>query len=1067
MSLSRRDFVRGAGAGAVGTLLSSSWGATQSVEPVTEVDNPLKSYPNRDWEQVYHDIYAYDEVDWTVCHPNCTQSCALNFYMKNGVPIRAEQVYHNEEPSVGPSGYEDAGVSQNWNPRGCMKGLTLHRRTFEPSRIKYPMVRKGWDPDDPNPEGRGEDEFERVSWDEAADLIAEKMASLEDNKRFHIFNAIKADGLITRHGAGRRLASIFGGCEWTEYDWYADLPPGHVITTGYQTSDADAADWRKSDYTIIQGKNLIHNKLADNHWFQEMRERGGEMVGIYPDYSPTVQKCDRWLPIRPGSDPAIPLAFANVIISEELYDPDFVRKFTSLPLLVREDDDKYLRAHEVFDDHEAPPEGDEQHEENDWGDFVVLDQNGNPKAVTREEVGDEMPTTPQLDAKTDLSLADGSTVTVETDFSRQKRNVLENYSPEQVEEITTVPADAIEKTAREFADAENGQWFTGEGINHWFHGNSELQRSIFFVQSMLGNVGKPGSGYYNYSGQYKIELLDGYPHYVNPDGHAAHGMYPGYAFAFFGGEQLDPHEIRGDFDREMDLVPQGDAEEPVMPKNAETYTMSKPSILWTMNCNLLNQTKHQEHVVNNFTKHPDTSNELFIVSDIHMTYSARHADIVLPAPSWLECDYPDITVGPENPFITMDHGIMDPIYDTKQDGEVLAMVAEKLDEKIPREERNVDSYRSYFSEFLDEDGDVRKYIQETLDHGITTEDIDVADLEDGPERLNLKTYPRVPFYSQVHDDRPFYTKTGRMEFHKEEDRFVDLGREDLDHIESVEGTPYGVNQKWPEAGEQENPLYHDEGYQFYYNTPHSKYRTHSSWGMTDWNLIWSARDFGSTSADPEGTERLIDDFSFPEAEGETSEAPPLGEAFVEMHPSDAADIGVENGDYVRISGKRGGTVVRAMLSERQRPGKAGDMGQLTLWHGWWPQHFPDDEEKGDDEVKGFNTTTNIWLDPGQETDDLVHKSVFGDPNVSDEVSEDISWHGAELEHGYEETVWAPTGVNRDDLVTVEKYEEADWWPGDARKDDLVSDYIGGSLQSKGGTSGTTSGNSGTTTRGDD
>jgi nitrate reductase alpha subunit len=164
-----------------------------------------------------------------------------------------------------------------------------------------------------------------------------------------------------------------------------------------------------------------------------------------------------------------------------------------------------------------------------------------------------------------------------------------------------------------------------------------------------------------------------------------------------------------------------------------------------------------------------------------------------------------------------------------------------------------------------------------------------------------------------------------------------------------------------------------------------------------------------------------------------------------MHPSDAADIDVENGDYVRIRGRRGDMVVRVMVSERQRPRSAGDMGQLTIWHGWWPQHFPDDEEEGDG-VKGYNVMTNIWLDPVQETDDLVHKAVFGDPNISEVVEEDIAWHGAELEHGYEETVWAPTGTNRDDLVEVEKYEEADWWPGDARRDDLVTDYIDGSLQ---------------------
>ncbi len=173
-----------------------------------------------------------------------------------------------------------------------------------------------------------------------------------------------------------------------------------------------------------------------------------------------------------------------------------------------------------------------------------------------------------------------------------------------------------------------------------------------------------------------------------------------------------------------------------------------------------------------------------------------------------------------------------------------------------------------------------------------------------------------------------------------------------------------MNKKWDEAKDEENPLYHDEEYQFYYNTPHPKYRTHSSWGMTDWNLIWSSRDFGSTNADPEGTERLVEDFSFPQGEGETEEVPPLGEAFVEMHPEDAADIDVENGDYVRITGKRGDLVVRVMVSERQRPRSAGDMGQLTLWHGWWPQQFPDDEEQGDG-VKGYNVTTNIWLDPAR------------------------------------------------------------------------------------------------------
>ncbi|MFC7323450.1 molybdopterin dinucleotide binding domain-containing protein [Halorubrum rutilum] len=216
--------------------------------------------------------------------------------------------------------------------------------------------------------------------------------------------------------------------------------------------------------------------------------------------------------------------------------------------------------------------------------------------------------------------------------------------------------------------------------------------------------------------------------------------------------------------------------------------------------------------------------------------------------------------------------------------------------------------------------------------------------------------------------------------------------------------------------------------------------------MTDWNLIWSSRDFGSTNADPAGTERLVDDFSFPTGDGETNDAPPLGEPFVEMHPTDAEEIGIETGDYVRISGERGSMVVRAMVSERQRPTDAGDVGQLTIWHGWWDQQFPEDEKNPDKEAHGYNVATNIWLDPLLESDGMVHKPTFGDPNVSELVDEDVAWHDAGFAQGYEEAVWAPTGVERDTLVEVEKYEEADWRPGDARQDDLVTDYIDGSLQ---------------------
>ena len=81
------------------------------------VDNPLEFYPNRGWEKIYRDQYAYDSTFTFVCAPNDTHNCRLRASVRNGVITRIEQNY-------------DAGryadqlcntASVHWNPRGCLK----------------------------------------------------------------------------------------------------------------------------------------------------------------------------------------------------------------------------------------------------------------------------------------------------------------------------------------------------------------------------------------------------------------------------------------------------------------------------------------------------------------------------------------------------------------------------------------------------------------------------------------------------------------------------------------------------------------------------------------------------------------------------------------------------------------------------------------------------------------------------------------------------------------------------------------------------------------------------------
>jgi nitrate reductase alpha subunit len=144
---------------------------------------------------------------------------------------------------------------------------------------------------------------------------------------------------------------------------------------------------------------------ADAHWLTEARIKGTRVVVIACEYSATASKGDSTIgtPSNAG-----PLGLANVILQERLYDLDYVRRWTDLPLLVRMDNLKMLKAQEVFGGEQAelkkssilakgakaPAPGAQKEQiipedlRNEWGDFVWWDRtSGKPGAVNRDQVG--------------------------------------------------------------------------------------------------------------------------------------------------------------------------------------------------------------------------------------------------------------------------------------------------------------------------------------------------------------------------------------------------------------------------------------------------------------------------------------------------------------------------------------------------------------------------------------------------------------------------------------------------------------------------------------------------------
>ena len=176
--LSRRDFIMRSG------LVSGGLAAAQffplrflRAQSASELENPLAHYPNRDWEKLYRNQYAYDHAFSWVCAPNDTHNCRITAHVRNGVIVRLGEEYDIQTYS---DLYGNKATS-NWGNRHCAKGYTFHRILYGPYRLKHPIVRRGWKrwADDGFPEltsevkakylfdSRGTDKFERISWDDA------------------------------------------------------------------------------------------------------------------------------------------------------------------------------------------------------------------------------------------------------------------------------------------------------------------------------------------------------------------------------------------------------------------------------------------------------------------------------------------------------------------------------------------------------------------------------------------------------------------------------------------------------------------------------------------------------------------------------------------------------------------------------------------------------------------------------------------------------------------------------------------------------------------------------------
>ncbi|MDO9123243.1 MAG: molybdopterin-dependent oxidoreductase, partial [Deltaproteobacteria bacterium] len=440
------------------------------------------------------------EIIQTACEL-CPWGCGMDVYLKDGKIVKVRGT---------PDHPLNRGVL-------CPKGVAAPQFVYSKDRLRTPLVRKNGD-------------FVPISWDEALDQIAEKLQSIRDN--YGPKSLAVAIGMPILLGGNstvsllRRFCDVYGtpNCFSVESICYRPRIIAYILTLG----KFPVADAENSKCIILWG----HNPHASNpplvKRITSAQKKGAKLIVIDPRTTAFAKKADLHLRPRPGSDGALSLGLLHILISEDLYDKDFVEHWTK-------------------------------------------------------------------------------------GFDELKEHV-QDYSPEKVEKITSIPAEDIRKAARMFGSIKPA--CIAQGINALDQHANGLQnsRAIAILQAITANIDNPG-GFITTSRVHLNPLRFPEKLSENPIGVDQYPLFYEVWGKLFGEGQAM-------------VLPDVLLQNHPYPIKGMIISASNPLLTWPNSRKVEAALKQLEFLV---------------VMDIFMTETARLAHIVLPAATFLErtelCDY--------------------------------------------------------------------------------------------------------------------------------------------------------------------------------------------------------------------------------------------------------------------------------------------------------------------------------------------------------------------------------------------------------------------------------------------
>jgi anaerobic selenocysteine-containing dehydrogenase len=247
------------------------------------------------------EVYGYDSVVKSHCRM-CHGGCGVLVYTQNGRVVKI-------------AGDPDCPINHGTL---CSKGMASHQLAYHPDRLTYPLKRVG---------AKGSGKWERISWDEALDTIAERISSYKEN--------YGAESIVMGYGTGRdneaviyRFANLLGSPNVLTAGHFCYGP--RIATSIITCGTNPIVDYENHPKCImVWGNNLVISNpdCYKGEPFSVSLDKGAKLIAVDPRLTRIAARAHIWLQLRPGTDTALALGMLNVIVNEELYDKEFVENY--------------------------------------------------------------------------------------------------------------------------------------------------------------------------------------------------------------------------------------------------------------------------------------------------------------------------------------------------------------------------------------------------------------------------------------------------------------------------------------------------------------------------------------------------------------------------------------------------------------------------------------------------------------------------------------------------------------------------------------------------------------------